>query len=153
MTYEITVENRDETTVAVVGATVHPDQIAAFIGPVFGEVLAALSAQQLTPTGPPFARYHMAGDEWDVVAGFPTSGPVAPVGRVKPGTLPGGTVATTMHVGSYEGLAGAYQAATDWIEAEGLTVTGDPWEFYLDPPQVAAPRTVICFPVGGSSPN
>jgi effector-binding domain-containing protein len=34
----------------------------------------------------------------------------------------------------------------EWLGETGREATGDPWEIYLDDPEVAAPRTVVCFP-------
>jgi effector-binding domain-containing protein len=68
------------------------------------------------------------------------------VGRVVPGSLPGGEVATTTHVGSYDDVAAAYSAVERWLDDQGLVPVGDPWESYLDGPEVAQPRTVVCFP-------
>ena len=38
---------------------------------------------------------------------------------VRPGTLPGGFVATTTHTGPYDNLGEAHAAIQQWIEAEG----------------------------------
>lgn len=151
MTYEITLEQRDETPVAVVRARVPHDGIGAFIGGAFGDVLAVLGAEGRAPAGPPFARYRAAPQpgDWEVEAGFPASAPVAASGRVEPETLPGGQVATTVHVGGYDGLAAAYDAVAAWLDAHDLTLTGAPWECYLDGPEVSTPRTVVCFPCAG----
>src|SRR5207253_6100413 len=48
--------------------------------------------------------------------------------------LPGGPVATTMHVGPYEQLSDAYAAIEQWIEAERLAKSGAPWECYINDP-------------------
>ena len=81
-----------------------------------------------------------------IEAGFPVPEPIAAAGQVEPSTLPGGTVATTMHVGSYADLAGAYSALEGWFAANGFEAAGDPWETYLDGPEVDAPRTIISWP-------
>ena len=146
MAYEVKTEQRHEQPAAVVRGRVATDGIAEFIGGAFGEVMAAITAQHLAVMGPPFGRYHVLETGFEVEAGFPTSGPVEPVGRVTPGTLPGGEVATTMHVGSYDGVAEAYTAVEQWLAAHELAPTGDPWESYLDGPEVPQPRTVVSFP-------
>ena len=146
MEYGVTLEQRPEQPAAVVRGHVTVEELPAFLGGAFGEVAAALGAQQLAPAGHPFGRYRLVDGGFDVEAGFPSSAPVSAVGRVEPTVLPGGAVATTMHVGSYDGVAAAYQAVTDWVEASGYVVAGDPWECYLDGPEVAEPRTTVCFP-------
>lgn len=146
MSYEIGIEERAEQMAAVVRGHVSPEEIGPFLGGAFAEAAAALEQQHLVPAGPPFGRYAMADGGFDVAAGFPASGPVAPAGRVEPMVLPGGVIATTMHVGSYGEVAAAYDAVTDWLAGSGYVTTGDPWECYLDGPEVEQPRTVVCFP-------
>ncbi len=150
MAYEVKTEQRPEQVTAVVRGQVAVDGIAAFIGGAFGEVMAAVNAQRLAVVGPPFGRYHVLETGFEVEAGFPTSRPVEPVGRVTPSTLPGGEVATTMHVGSYDGVAAAYTAVRQWLEAHDLVPSGDPWETYLDGPEVPQPRTIVSFPCAQS---
>jgi effector-binding domain-containing protein len=146
MEYAVTLEQRPEQPAAVVRGHVTVEELPAFLGGAFGEVAAALGAQHLVPAGPPFGRYRLVDGGFDVEAGFPSSGPVSAAGRVEPAELPGGPVATTMHVGSYDDVGAAYQAVTDWVEAAGYVVVGDPWECYLDGPEVPEPRTTVCFP-------
>jgi effector-binding domain-containing protein len=62
-------------------------------------------------------------------------------------TWPAGDVARTLHTGSYDTLPGAYHAVIEWAASHGFAITGDPWETYLDGPEVSQPRTEICFPV------
>lgn len=146
MAHEVTIEERVEQATAVVRDQVARDGIAEFIGGAFAEVMAAVNAQHVTVVGPPFGRYRVLETGFEVEAGFPTSWPVEPVGRVMPSVLPGGEVATTMHVGSYDGVAEAYTAVEQWLAGHGWVPTGDPWEVYLDGPEVPQPRTVVCFP-------
>lgn len=146
MTYEITLEHRPEQHAAVVRQTVPPEGIAAFIGDAFGEVGVVLARQNLFPTGPPFGRYRFVDGGFDIEAGFTTTSPVRPEGRVVDAVLPGGQVAETVHVGAYDRVPAAYGAVLEWLAENGRSATGDPWEFYLDPPDVAEPRTVVCFP-------
>jgi AraC family transcriptional regulator len=66
-------------------------------------------------------------------------------------TLPGGLVATMMHVGPYDKLTESHAAIQQWIEAEGFVATGAPWEFYItDPadfPDPADWKTELFWPV------
>lgn len=150
MDYAVTLEQRTEQPAAVVRGRVTVEEIPGFIGAAFGEVVAALGAQRLAPAGPPFGRYRIVEGGFDVEAGFPAPSTVAATGRVEPTVLPGGPVATTTHVGSYDGVSAAYQAVQEWVEASGYVVAGDPWECYLDGPDVPEPRTLVCFPCRGA---
>lgn len=146
MTYAFSLEQRTEELAAVVRGRMRVHDVTEFIGGAFAEVLDALAAQHLQPTGEPFAQYQMNDDLIEVAAGFPSSGPVTPVGRVEPLLLPGGTVATTMHIGSYDDVSRAYEELFAWVEGESLVPSGPPWECYLDGPEVAEPRTLVRLP-------
>lgn len=146
MNYAINIVERTEQPAAVVCGHVALADMPTFMGSAFQDTMAAMTAQHRFPVGPPFGRFRMAEDGFDVEAGFPASGPVTESGRVEPSALPAGQVATTMHVGPYDGVAEAYGAVSTWLESEGYHVTGAPWESYLDEPDVPNPRTEICFP-------
>lgn len=146
MTYDIAIVEQPAQPTAVIHARVSMDHIPAFLQDALGEVAAALASVGTSPTGPPFARYEMFRDGVDVSAGFPVANRIEPTGRIESMTLPGGPVATTVHVGSYDGLEAAYGAVDSWIDASPYVIAGDPWESYLDGPEVAEPRTVVCFP-------
>lgn len=146
MKYEINVEQIGEQSAAAVVKKAPVAQIGEFIGEAFRLVIAELTAQHITPAGPPFARYKMLGDTFEVTAGFPTPQPIATRERVIATTLPSGTVATTMHVGAYDEVKDAYDAIMAWLPEHGMHVAGDPWEVYLDGPEVAEPRTILRVP-------
>lgn len=156
MEYEISVAERDEVPTAVVRAEVPVPNIGEFLGGAFGEVMGAISAVGVFPAGPPFARYDFvqvptgdAPEAFLVEAGFPVSAPVAPSGRVEPGTLPGGPAAVTVHVGPYQNVAAAYSAIEGWLGEQSMVATGAPWESYLDDPaEVPEPHTEVVWPCG-----
>jgi effector-binding domain-containing protein len=111
--------------------------------------------------GPPFGRYHRYGpDIVDVEIGFPVvtlpSGlpqlSSTAAGEIGTSELPGGAVARTIHRGSYDGLAGTYDALHTWIHAQEGYDDGDgPWESYVempsDVPEPARSRTEIYWPL------
>ncbi len=146
LTYHVELVDLEPQSAAVVRAHVGRSELPAFLGSAFGEVLQALSEQHLSPAGPPFGRFTPTGDGFDVEAGFPSTAPVAPAGRVVPGDLPGGPAARVLHRGDYASVAAAYEAAAEWISAHGYATAGQPWESYLDGPEVPEPRTVVHLP-------
>lgn len=154
MNYEIQFTQRSEVPTAVVRQEVPIPEIAEFLGQAFGEVMGAITSAGGYPVGPPFARYGMgqsvpetAPTTFAVEAGFPVGSPLEPDGRVEPSTLPGGQVAVTMHVGSYDDVSRAYEAIQRGIAEAGLVPTGAPWESYLDDPtQVPEPHTEVVWP-------
>jgi effector-binding domain-containing protein len=145
MTYDVTVQQQPEQRAAVHRGQVPEDGIAEFMGRAFGAVLAAVGGESGV-AGMPFARYDVTPDGFTVEAGFPVAGEVPPGGDVEMITLAGGDVATLMHVGRYEDLAGAYEALETWLQDHGYVPTGQPWESYLDGPDVERPRTIVSWP-------
>jgi effector-binding domain-containing protein len=131
---------------AVVRAHVTVDEIAGFLGEAYGEVMRVLDAQDLQPTGPPFGRYEREEGGFFVVAGFPTRAPITAVGQVEADSLPGGPAASLLYRGDYAGIAAAYDAALHWLSDHGYREAGQPWESYLDGPEVAQPRTILRIP-------
>ena len=152
MTHEIRLATLQSQPVAVVRAHVTRDGIAAFLGNAFAEVMTVLREQGITPTGPPFGRYVPDDDGFEVEAGFPVDRPAMSSGQVEPGELPGGTVAFTVHTGAYEDVGAAYTTAVDWLIDNGLVVSGEAWENYLDEPGVPHPRTEVFVPCRSVAP-
>lgn len=146
--YEVRVEERTARPAAVVRAHVRGDEIATFLSGAFGEVVGTVAEQGASVAGPPFGRWTPDERGFEVAAGFPVDRPVAASGRVVPGELPAGSVAVTLHTGGYDEVGEAYRAVTEWLAAHRLTVAGEPWESYLDGPDVAVPRTEVCVPCG-----
>lgn len=125
-------------TAAVIPLKIPRDAMREVMGPAIGELLAAVAGQGRTPTGPLFAHHHRIDPEtFDFSVGVPVSAPIAADGRVVPGELPGGTVARTIHRGSYEGLGPAWGEFDAWLRAEGLNPAPDFWECYLVGPDVS----------------
>ncbi len=58
---------------------------------------------------------------------------------------------TTTHSGPYDKLSEAHAAVQQWIDAEGLTAAGAPWEIYTtDPADFPDPKdwkTEVFWPV------
>ena len=128
---EYHIERLEVQPVAVVRAHVAVDGIPAFLAGAFGEVVEVLAAQGVEVAGPPFARYGMGDAGFDVEAGFPTSGPVAPTGRVEVDELPGGPAIVILHRGVVRrrrrGLPrGAGMACREPLDRDRRTVGGLP---------------------------
>jgi len=145
MTYEVSLEERAEQRVAVLRAQVSHDAIADFMGRAFGAVLAAIGGEAGV-AGPPFARYEFAPEGFMIEAGFPVIDEVPAGSDVEVTSLPGGVVATLMHVGPYDELGGAYGFLEKWLTDHGYAPSGGPWESYLDGPEVERPRTLVSWP-------
>ena len=138
---------RDAAVVRVEGPA---GDLPVLIGPAFGEVAGAMGQAGVGIAGEPFTRY-LAWDGGRVEAevGFPVLRPAPAVGRVYPTTLPGGEVASIVHVGPYDTLHETYAQLQAWLGARGWSPTGPMWEVYWSEP-VGDPstwRTEICWPV------
>jgi len=126
----------DEQLTAVIHLTVPRAEIGNVMGPAIAEVLDAIAAQGMAPTGPCFSYHHKRpSDTFDFDVGFPVGKPIAPAGRVKMGKLPAAKVVRTKYRGGYEGLGAAWGEFCAWIEAEGLEVQENLWERYLSGPE------------------
>lgn len=149
-TFQIDAEVLEEQPTAVLRATVAVADMGHFLGNAYARTAAALEKLHAGPAGPPFARYHVLGEgRFEVEAGFPATRAIDSDADVQASALPGGTVATTLYVGPYDGMEPAYAALASWIAERGEPA-GDPWEIYYDDPSdepdPAAWRTRIIAP-------
>lgn len=156
-TYEVIPGTRTAQPAAVCVATLPVGELPTWLGRAFSNVAGFLAAHGPHPVGPPFARYHqLDGGRFEVAAGFPVPTSIDGAGEVQPLLLPGGPVATTVHVGPYDAMVPGYQAVLAWITAHEGEVVGDAWEVYLsDPtaqPDPATWRTEIVQPFRDRTP-
>lgn len=139
---------------AVIHLTIPRDQITTMMGPGIQEIIDTVVAQGIGPTGPVFSHhFSMQPDTFDFDIGVPVSRPVAPVGRVERGELPGGRVARSVLHGGYEGLPGGWGQFMAWLAKEGISKAPDLWEVYLKGPETdpdpATWRTELNQPLAG----
>jgi effector-binding domain-containing protein len=141
--YVIDAQTWPEQRTLVVTATLSVPEIGPWLGKAYGEIAGVLAGQGSEPAGPPFARYHPLGDgRHEVEAGFCVANAVEPASAVRSSVLPGGPVAVTTHIGSYDVMEPAYAALASWVSDRGGEPTGDPWEIYhSDPEQQPDPST------------
>jgi AraC family transcriptional regulator len=154
MTYSITKKEIAPQPVLVVRRRVKPSEVATVLGEVLGHVFLHAQRNGIALAGQPLTRYLEWGPGlWTIEAGMPVTAHIgtASEGDVRADTLPGGFVATTTHAGSYDKLTDAHAAVQQWIEAEGLTAAGSPWECYVtDPADYPDPKdwkTEIFWPL------
>jgi effector-binding domain-containing protein len=140
---------------AVIRLVVPQKELPAVMGPAINSLMAVLATQGLPPAGPVFARYlSMDSGMFDFEVGVPTSAPVAPSGRVKPGQLPAAKVARTIYHGPYEGLHNAWHEFGTLVRAQRLQPAPGIWESYVvsphSSPNPADWRTELNQPLLGS---
>lgn len=138
--------------VAVVRAEVGSSGLASAIRDALLAVSQAMGEAGVGLAGPPFARYL----EWNatgVVAeiGFPVLRAAPRVGPVGPSRLPGGRVASIVHVGPYETIGKTYALLQAWLIETGRGEMGPMWELYwsdpLAEPNPATRHTEIVMPI------
>jgi AraC-like DNA-binding protein/effector-binding domain-containing protein len=154
MAYSITKKEVAPQPVLMVRRQVKPSEVAAVLGDVLGHVFLYAQRNGIALAGQPLTRYLEWGPGlWTIEAGLPVTAHAGatPEGEVRADTLPGGSVATTTHAGAYDKLTEAHAAVQQWIEAEGLSTAGAPWECYVtDPADYPDPKdwkTEIFWPV------
>ena len=145
----ITVPHREA---AVIRVEVPASHLGEAVTTAFGELIAAITANSLFPVGAPFTHYLAWGSEMVVAeVGFRVSGRMVPHGRVVHGELPGGTVATIVHVGPYDTIGETYGRLEGWIRERGFTPGSTMWEVYVSgpggEPEPARWRTEVFWPI------
>lgn len=115
----------------------------------YGTIAQYLGELGEQPIGPPFAAYYnMDMDDLDVELGFPVARTLPGRAQIKAGEIPGGRVATCLHIGPYSEMEPAYTALTDWVKDNGYEATGVVYELYLNDPRETPPaQTQIIFPL------
>ncbi len=94
------------------------------------EVWECLRAGGIDGGCPNVMLYRDAGSEVDVEIGVELHRKCPLNGRVVRSSLPSGTVAMTIHRGSYVQLAGAHGSIADWCASNDQRPTGIRWEVY-----------------------
>jgi effector-binding domain-containing protein len=131
MAWEIEVVEAPERLTAVVALATTWPELPAAAGAAFDDVWALLGSEEdLRRDGHNVILYKDAVPHVEV--GVEVTRSFEAAGRVEPSTLPAGTVARTVHRGSYAGLPGAHEAVRAWCEEHGHEVTGLRWEIYGD---------------------
>jgi effector-binding domain-containing protein len=138
--------------VAIVHIETPRTKMQQVMGPGIGEVMSAVKAQGIGPSGPWFAHHlKMTPDAFDFDICVPVSSPVSAVGRVKSWQRPALKVVRTLFHGPYEGLGAAWHEFSKWTEAKGYKTAGDLYECYMVGPETSVDsadwRTELSRPV------
>jgi effector-binding domain-containing protein len=149
---EVEIHERPARETAVIHVDVPMDLLPAAIRDAIEELERRMSEAGVEFAGPPFTRYLSFGPTRLLAEiGMPVLRPAPHAGRVFPGRLSGGRVASVVHIGPYEGIADTYTRLQRWIDDHGLHATGPMWEVYWSDPQAepdpASWRTEILVPL------
>ncbi len=144
------VEQPYQATLAVRTRTAVTD-LPRVLGSTYSTIVNYLAELGEEPAGPPYAAYYnMDLQDLDVEIGIPVARELPGRDDIRASGIPGGQVATCCHVGPYQTIEPAYNALSQWIEAEGLQPTGVAVEMYLNDPTQTPPeelQTQILFPL------
>ena len=135
MDYDVTVKEAASERLAGVRGTYRIAELGEVMGREFGRIMGAIAAQGVRPSGGAVTVYHgWTEDTVDAEIAFTIDGDFTAQEDVKPGTLPGGKVAFTVHVGPYDHVGAAYGAIQEYAKANDLTLADTMWERYLTGP-------------------
>jgi effector-binding domain-containing protein len=151
--YEVTTKTVLPRSVAAVRKRTSMATIADDIAAGFNEIAAAMHVQRTRVGGSPCIVFHGRID--DVSGGViemcrPVASSFHGVGEVYAARIAGGSVAVTLHRGSYDEMAPAYEAILAWIDEHGREPDGPPREHYLNDPETTKPEdllTEVVFPI------
>ncbi len=122
---------------AIIHLQIPMAEMMKVFGPTTQELIAAITAQGISPAGPVFAHHlDLTGipERFDFELSVPVATPVTAAGRMRPGIWPVQRVARTLYCGGYEGLPEAWGEFMDWIAAEGHKPAEDLYEAYVTGP-------------------
>jgi len=135
MTYQIKVEAVQAELVAAVRTRVPISGIAQAWKPALDQVWAFIRTHgSLKPGHNLFLYHHPANrsEPMDIDFGVQVAQPFEPSGNVRCIETPAGDVASTIHVGPYDRLAGAHNAVHAWCSANHRNIGQASWEIYGD---------------------
>ncbi len=151
MTYECALKNLAAQMVVSVRSRAAAQDLPALLAQTYLTILQQMEKDSLEPAGPPFvAYYNLDMQDLDVEIGFPVQQAVSASPAVQNNEIPAGRYATTLHIGPYNGMEGAYAALNAWIDQNGFQATGTAYEFYLNDPRTVDPKdlqTRILLPI------
>jgi len=126
-------------------------ELQQVLGKAYGSIMQYMTELGEAPSGAPFvAYYNMDMGDLDIEVGFPVINSQPARDEVKPGEIPAGKYAATLHVGLYNEIEPAYNALMAWMAEKGYEPTGVAYEVYLNDPGETPPaelQTQILFPL------
>ncbi|MFA9431488.1 GyrI-like domain-containing protein [Egicoccus sp. AB-alg2] len=149
--YEVETRERQEHPTLVRRAKLGVGDLPSWLGETYALVMAQVEASAATAAGMPFARYRTLSEGvFEVEAGIALAATVEPGPRLQTGSLPGGPAAVVVHIGRYDEVGAAYEAAHVWLAEHGHEPAAAPWEeYHTDPdtePDPSRHRTEVVQP-------
>lgn len=125
------VTRAEQPYLAIRGSAHDEDGFRAAVDRAMPLLFSHLADRGAAPAGPPLFRYLVVDDASIPAAGpppatfevaVPTASSVEGHGEVRPGVLPGGRWAVTLHRGGYAALPDAHAVTHTWVAEEGLRI-------------------------------
>ena len=154
-----TFEIKDTTKMTYIGIRknqVSPQQISTVLSEVLPKVFAFVQEKGITPLSPPLTLYHCHDGEqgtFDLQGGFFIAEKVESSGEIECGEIDAKQLVSTKHIGPYEDLGKAHEAASKWLQEQGKKAITPCWEVYLNDPGEVEPQqyiTEIVYPIAES---
>lgn len=151
MVYDVMIKEEPDEKVATIRRRITPDRIPQVIPDAFQRLMDAVGPAGYGEGMPGIVMHEMRPAEVaDVEVFMPVAEGFEPPAGIEVTTLPGGTMAATVHTGPYDESGPAYEALAEWIDEHGKQVVGPPREHYVNDPNVVGreqAETEIEFPV------
>jgi DNA-binding transcriptional MerR regulator len=133
--YDVSIKRVEPQRVAIVRDIIPNQEV---IGPtfdrLFDEVIAYVENNKTGFTGPGIALWYEMSEAMEnmkVGAAMPTNAPLKQGERISVEDLPGIEAASVVHHGPFATLTQAYEAAFNWIAANGYRIAGPSREVYI----------------------
>ncbi|HEV3385588.1 MAG TPA: GyrI-like domain-containing protein [Gemmata sp.] len=128
MEYDIRLEQVSIRPLAVVRRHASLPELAKTIPEACGTVWSILRSLKIAGAGRHVVLYR--DDEFNLEVGVELDTPFTGHEEVVGSATPGGTVATAVHFGPYNGLPKAHRAIRRWCLEHGYSLAGLNWEIY-----------------------
>ena len=124
-------------------------RLSEVMGEAYHEIADFMAREGVECIAPPYAMYYnMDTEALDVEMGFPVRQSREEEGRIRPGMIPGGRIATMIHTGPYSRLEESYTKLMVFVKEKGLEIAERMYEYYLNDPAKTSPenlQTRICL--------
>ncbi len=129
-----------------------PNAIKEMMGQSFGELMGYVAAAGKQPAGMPICVYHDMGSDMIVMEpAIPTAESMeVKHDKIEAQQINASKVVKGIHLGDYEKLGASHDEITAYMQANNLTLNGNPWEQYVNDPSTVDTtkwETHIYYPV------
>jgi effector-binding domain-containing protein len=151
MAHECDVKEQSSQPTLAIRTRTPVGELSQVLGQAYGAIAQYVGEVGGQFAGPPYVAYYNDDmEDLDIEIGLPVAPQLPGKDEIEAEEIPGGRVATCIHVGPYDEIESAYEALVHWVAENGYESTGVAYEFYLnDPAETPAEElmTEIMFPL------